>query len=526
MNSRNRVRRCVAHLCTAASLTVSLVGFSAQVHYVDLNSTNATPPFTSWATAATNIQDAVDAAVAGDEIVVTNGIYAIGGRVSADARTNRVTVDKPLSLRSVNGPQFTTIDGDGSVRCVYLTNGASLSGFTLTHGRAPFGGGLRCESVNTVVSNCVVSGNSSIDSTPFGVGSRCCGEYLPVLGGVAVSDHPYAGGVYGGTLYYCTLSDNWAENSGFFSGGGSYCSALSCTLVGSSYGSNESYYRLGAGGGAANATLNNCILTGNRAVYGGGAYGCTLNNCTLTANTAVYIGYGGQAYGIGGGAYHSALNNCISYFNTAADAPNYDSASTLNYSCATPLPTNGVGNTADSPLFVDQASGNLRLQSNSPCINAGDNSYPVGSTDVEGSPRIRGGTVDIGAYEYQSPTSIISYVWLQLYGLPTDGSADFTDPDGDGLNNWQEWRCGTDPTNPLSALRMLGPTNAPNGIAVSWQSMPGISYVLERSTDLGARPAFSLVQSQLVGQPGTTTFIDTNATPAGQFFYRVGVNAP
>src|SRR5205809_5251575 len=118
-------RRLTAQTALPLRLTLSIVVFlaltaSAAVHYVDVNSTNPTPPYMNWATAATNIQDAVDVAVAGDEIVVTDGIYA------------HVSVNKVLILHGVSGPQFTIIDGGHSGGCVYLTSGASLSGFTLT----------------------------------------------------------------------------------------------------------------------------------------------------------------------------------------------------------------------------------------------------------------------------------------------------------------------------------------------------------------------------------------------------------
>jgi len=107
--------------------------------------------------------------------------------------------------------------------------------------------------------------------------------------------------------------------------------------------------------------------------------------------------------------------------------------------------------------------------------------------------------------------------------LPSDGSADSTDPDGDGLNNRQEWRCGTDPTNALSVLRLLAPVTAGSNVTVSWQSVAGVNYFLERATSLSAPPAFTSLVTNIPGQPGTTTFVDTNTVEAGPLFYRVGV---
>ena len=142
---------------------------------------------------------------------------------------------------------------------------------------------------------------------------------------------------------------------------------------------------------------------------------------------------------------------------------------------------------------------------------------------MDSLPRIVGGTVDVGAYEFQSPQSIISYAWLQQYGLPTNGSADDADADGDGSNNWQEWRAGTDPTNALSLLRLLTPAPGPSGVAVRWQSVTNRTYLLEQSTNLGGAPMFRPLRGNIAGQAGTTTFTDTNVASVGPVFYRVGV---
>ena len=225
-----------------------------------------------------------------------------------------------------------------------------------------------------------------------------------------------------------------------------------------------------------------------------------------------------------GGAASGAVYavNCIHYYNFAPTNPECFDPLRLDYCCTTAVSANSH-NITNAPLLIDPAGGNFRLQSNSPCINAGKNAYVFSGTDLDGNPRIVGGTVDIGAYEFQTPASVISYAWLQQYGLPIDGSADYTDPDADGMNNWQEWRCGTDPTNVTSVLRLLSPTGGVSGVTVKWQSVTTKSYYVQRSTNLIAQSAFSTLKSNIVGQSVTTTYADTSATNRIPYFYRVGV---
>ena len=70
---------------------------------------------------------------------------------------------------------------------------------------------------------------------------------------------------------------------------------------------------------------------------------------------------------------------------------------------------------------------------------------------------------------------------------------------------------------------MLSTSNSVTGIKVTWQSVTGKTYFLQRGTNLVVAPAFSSIQSNLTGNAGTTSFTDTTATNGNSFFYRVGV---
>jgi hypothetical protein len=145
------------------------------------------------------------------------------------------------------------------------------------------------------------------------------------------------------------------------------------------------------------------------------------------------------------------------------------------------------------------------------------------TNDLDGNLRIQGGTVDMGAYEYQTPTSVISYAWLLQYGLTNNGSADYADLDGDGFNNCNEWRAGTIPDDPSSLLKMLAASNSVSDVTVTWQSVTNRTYFLQRGTNFVVQPVFSSIRSNIIGQAVSTSYTDTNAVGSEMSFYRVGV---
>jgi hypothetical protein len=221
-------------------LLVSHALGASTTHYVDISSQNPVIPYTNWSTAATNIQDAVDAATDDDLVLVTNGVYANGGRVVYGSQTNRVAVTKRIVLESVNGPRQTVIagyqvpgstNGNSAVRCVYLTSNAVLAGFTLTNGatriysypsvqdwREVSGGGVYCDSTTAVVTNCIIAGNSA----SFGGGAESGTINNSSLIRNSVANQGNGGGAHSSMLNNCLLLQNTAIGG---SGGGAWAFA-------------------------------------------------------------------------------------------------------------------------------------------------------------------------------------------------------------------------------------------------------------------------------------------------------------
>ncbi|MBU1694776.1 MAG: PKD domain-containing protein, partial [Verrucomicrobia bacterium] len=379
----------------AVTAVVEIVG-AGYAYYVATNGSDAAAG-TNWATATATIQAAADVAGRGCVIWVTNGLYDAGGRrVAGGLLTNRVVLDKPLFLRSVNGPAVTCIagapnahdalDGAAAVRGVYLDSQAMLDGFTVSNGHTRLagdvaldrsGGGVYCASTSAVITNCVIT-----DSTAGYSG----------------------GGCYKGTRLHCTVQNNAATNYG----GGVYSGVLEYCLVAGN--------RAGDGGGLASSPALNCVIRGNTANrYGGGAYSASsyLRNCTVAGNTA-----GDRA----GGVYRVPLQNSLVYYNDAPSYPNFYEGGFTNC-CTTPAPV-GSDNITNAPGLVSALD--PRLLPGAACIGRGTNqSWMSGAVDLDDYPRLTGTSVDIGAYEYYSDTVLTGLLTAAISCAYTQAPAGF-----------------------------------------------------------------------------------------------------
>ena len=323
-------------------------------------------PYDTWRNAATNVQDAVDAACGGVTIVVSNGAYAISAPI---------TIAKGVTLRGLTGnPEDVVFANDNAERLLYLDHAdAVAAGFVLEGGsRKVWGQGAYIAAAGGTVSNCVVRGCTASGS-----------------GGAASAVH--VGSAYG-LVTHCAVTNNAYAATGtpssyFVPGirvdaGG----RVENTLVADNVDTGNPNYMAASGVSVERGRLLNCTVVNNSGPSVGGvwlnrdnaAY-CSATNCVVAGNASTKLG---ATYG---NIYrHANTQNRFDHCATDDDAP-------INASCT---------NAPVSVLFADWDRHDYRPAANSPLVDAGVSSgLAVGTADLAGRPRIFGKAIDIGCYE-------------------------------------------------------------------------------------------------------------------------------
>jgi hypothetical protein len=467
-----------------AVLTGFVIKVSAATLYVSQTSPNPAPPYSSLITAAHNIQDAVDVAGDGDTILVASGQYGLTNQVTVTKGivlqsingasqtyliaqsdiwclwvSNSLAVVDGFSLQpsGVGNPivamglflaggtarncTFTNFSLGGLGASVTMSGGV-LSNSIVTYRRSPADNvsGIFCGN-GGLIRNCQILGQPG--------GQTGVGVYLvnSELQDCFISGIPGASAMARGPALYAisstitgsTITKNFSRGQG----GGAHLESSfmdRCIIVGNMCA--DVAVRTGGGGiFETDSVIRNSLIVSNSAVtgapegtggLGGGVYmqGGALLNCTVTVNSAADFP---EQPGAGAGVYveSGGVTNSIIYFNflqgiSSTTSNNWfnSGAGIFDHCFTTPNPA-GTGNITQDPQFVDLANGNFHLAPTSPCFDAGIvQPWMTGAFDLDGNPRVRGASVDIGAYESPSaaPQELLTSLIANVNALIAQGS--------------------------------------------------------------------------------------------------------
>jgi hypothetical protein len=377
------------------------------------------------------IQAGINAAVNGDTVLVAPGTYV----------ENINFKGKAITVRSSGGANVTTVDGGQAGSVVTFTAGEGrssvLSGFTVTHGKASFGGGgIEIQSASPTILNNIIKNNQACDGdgievgfgSPLIRGNRILNNVQSGCSGGTGGGGIEIGGAASAQIIGNLIQGNNA-GSGIGGGGISLFAAGTPTIA-----NNMIIGNTASTGGAismynqSDALVVQNLIVGNSAPQGGGVYylvpsgalGPTLLNNTFSRNrassgqgSAVYANdfdvpshlYNNIIHEVSGqiAVYCGNLNSVTPplFFNNDVFAIG---GTTYGGICSDQTGSNG--NISADPLFI--SPNNLRLQAGSPAIDAGDNGAPrLPAKDLAGNPRVVDGDVDgnavidMGAYEFQ-----------------------------------------------------------------------------------------------------------------------------